>query len=60
MISLEQAHGMLVAIVDLVERYVPPVRQKGRTRQFLRRRPGGRGAARAARRHPDDRRAADP
>ena len=34
MISLEDAHGMLVAIVDLVERYVPPVRQKAEIANF--------------------------
>jgi hypothetical protein len=59
MISLEQAHGMLVAIV-LVERYVPPVRQKAEIANFCAVAQEAGGAARAARRHPDDRRAADP
>jgi hypothetical protein len=34
MISLDDAHGMLVAIVDLVERYVPEVRRKAEIANF--------------------------
>jgi hypothetical protein len=34
MISLADAEGMLVAIVDLVERYVPPVRRKAEIANF--------------------------
>lgn len=34
-ITLEEAHGMLVAVVDLVQRYVPRVRQESEIANFI-------------------------
>jgi hypothetical protein len=34
-ITLEEAHGMLVAVVDLVQRYVPQVRQEAEIANFI-------------------------
>ncbi|HXA53268.1 MAG TPA: hypothetical protein VNV37_00180, partial [Solirubrobacteraceae bacterium] len=34
-ITLEEAHGMLVAVVDLVQRYVPRVRQEAEIANFI-------------------------